>query len=215
MKFKISNMATPEALIEFTGIPLKHPELYKKSYMITGKEETIVPIITQENKQEISFAIWGLLPENYDEDWLEFQNLVDTLTIKSDELKNNEFINKIKNINRCLILVTGFFTTYLKNGKTHQYFISAKENHPFYLAGYYNKLDDGFLTFTLLLTPQNEIIKKYQNLTKYMPTILDSEDDKNLWLSDEITINQIEEFIPNSSCLPLNITQVKDSLEYS
>lgn len=207
-------MASKNALVEFAGIPLKHPELYKKSYIITGKEETIVPVITQENQHEISFAIWGLLPENYDEDWLEFQDLVDTLTVKIDELKNNEVIDQLENINRCLILVTGFFTTYLKEGKTHQYYVSAKNNTPFYLAGYYNKLNDGFLTFTLLLSPQNEAIKKYQNLTKYMPTIINS-DYKNLWLSDDITLNHIEDFIQKTSYMPLNITQVNNTLEYS
>ncbi|MGY5354264.1 SOS response-associated peptidase family protein [Wenyingzhuangia sp. IMCC45467] len=214
MKIRISNMATKQELVEFTGIPLKHPELYKKSYIITGKEETIIPIITQENSKEISYGIWGLLPKNYNDDWLEFQDLVDTLTVKSDELKNNILIDKLENINRCLILVTGFFTTYLRDGKTYQYHIVAQNQKPFYVAGYYNKLNDGFLTFTLLLTHQNEAIKKYQNLTKYMPTIIDS-GYKNLWLSDDITIDNLEGFIQKSSSLQLNITEVKNSLEYS
>lgn len=207
-------MASINALTGFTGIPLKHPGLYKKSYIITGKEETIVPVITQENQKEISFAIWGLLPENYDDDWLDFQDLVDTLTIKSDELENNVFIEKIKNINRCVILVTGFFTNYLENGKTHQYYVSTTNNQPFYLAGYYNKLSDGFLTFSLLLTHQNEMIKKYQNLTKYMPTIIDSE-FKDLWLSDDLTTNDVKDFIQKPTSLKLNITQVNNQLQYS
>lgn len=200
-------MASKEELVNFTGIPLKHSELYQKSYLINGKEETIVPIITKENQHEISFAIWGILPENYDEDWFKFQEHIDTLTIRVDELKNNELFENLKNIKRCLVLVTGFFTHYLKEGKTLQYYISNKSQQPFYLAGYYNKLNDGFLTFTLLLTHQNEEIKKHQNLTKYMPTIINSK-DKDLWLSDDITIDKIEAFLKKQTQVKLNFTEV-------
>ena len=47
-----------------------------------------------------------------------------------------------------------------------------------------------------------------------MPTIIDS-DQKKTWLSDDLTINHIEDFTQQPSCVSLNITQVKDSLEYS
>ncbi len=209
MKYKISNTADQKELVEFAKVPIKFPELYKPQFVITGKKETIVPIITEENTQEVSFGIWGILPNNYNEDWADFQSVIDTLTIKHNDIENEYFLKDILKIQRCLILVTGFFTTYFKNGKTHQYYASKKGNKPFYLAGCYSKLEDGFLTFALLLKEQDKFFEKIQNLTNYMPMIVD-EKKKELWFSDEKNYKTIVDKVRKTDLSEFEITLIDE-----
>lgn len=209
MKYKISNTADPKELVAFAKVPLKFPELYQQQFVITGEKETIVPIITKENTQEISFGIWGILPNNYNEDWEDFQNVIDTLTIKHNDLEDEYFLKNILKIQRCLILVTGFFTTYFKNGKTHQYYASKKGRKPFYLAGCYSKLQDGFLTFALLLKEQDKFFEKIQNLSNYMPMVVD-EKIKELWLSDEKDYKTIVDKVRKTDLSEFEITLIDE-----
>ena len=109
MKYKISNIATRETLEEYVGLPLKYPKIYESNPIITGFEETIVPVITSNNSEEIEFGIWGLLPDNYDEDWEVFQTIIDTLTIESDNLTTNALLKESLDLKRCAVVVTGFF----------------------------------------------------------------------------------------------------------
>ncbi|WP_010135417.1 SOS response-associated peptidase family protein [Ochrovirga pacifica] len=211
MKYKLSNTATVQELAEFAQIPLKYPRLYQKQFVISGKEETIIPIITQEDTNQISFGIWGLLPNNYDEDWQDFQNVIDTLTIKHNELDANYFVKNDANLKRCLILITGFFTTYLDQGKTQTFFISQKDNQPFYVAGCYNQLNDGFLTFALLLKDQDKVFQKVQNLSDYMPFVIDNK-LKDLWLSEDEDLKSIIQKTNKASTTEFKITQIDKSV---
>lgn len=190
MKYKISNIASIHVIENHTNSTFKHPKLYQQKRMITGKEETIVPIITSEYPNEIDFAIWGLLPDKFDQDWNVFQEHIDTLTVKIDNIRN-DFMQKELNIRPCLVIVTGFYTSFLENGKIQEYYITKENNTPFYLAGCYNQLNDGFLTFSLLLKKQKKELKKFQNLDKYIPIVID-ETMKQDWLSNKISITDLK-----------------------
>lgn len=203
MRYKFSNIAERETLENFAGIPLKYPKLYQPSPVITGTEETIVPIITQENQENIDFGIWGLLPKNYDEDWETFQNVIDTLTVFYHDTTGNALYGSPNMMKRCVILATGFFTTYLYEGKTYPYYVYQKNEKPFYMAAYYSELDDGFITTTLLLKNVEPQLEKILNISEYMPKILDKK-GKELWLEKGVTKEILDELIDSPTPLILN-----------
>jgi len=160
MKYKLSNTASIKELEEFTGLPLKHPNVYAKSPIITGFQEAITPVITENNPKEIEFGIWGLLPDNFNEDWEVFQNAIDTLTINPSNIDEDILFNESLNLKKCVVAVTGFFTSYLHNGKIYPYYVYSENKDPFFLAAYYNTLTDGFITFSIVLNTVDSNIKK-------------------------------------------------------
>lgn len=203
MRYKFSNIAEKRALEDFAGVPLKFPKIYQPSPVITGFEETIVPIITQDDLSCINFGIWGLLPKNYDEDWQTFQNVIDTLTVSYEDTKGNALYEDANNLNRCVVLATGFFTTYLHEGKTFPYYVYQKNEKPFYMAAYYSKLDDGFITITLLLKKIEPQLERILNISKYIPKILD-DTSKEQWLSKTISKNALDLLVADPTPLKLN-----------
>jgi len=211
MRYKFSNIAQKNTLENFAGVPLKFPKIYQPSPVITGDEETIVPIITQENPTCIDFGIWGLLPKDYDEDWQTFQNVIDTLTVVHEETEGNALYEDANNLNRCVVLATGFFTTYLHEGKTYPYYVYQKNEEPFYMAGYYSKLDDGFITITLLLKKIEPQLEKILNISKYIPKILDTTAKKQ-WLSKHSTKKTLDLLINTPTPLRLNSHSIAKEL---
>ncbi|WP_010178270.1 SOS response-associated peptidase family protein [Aquimarina agarilytica] len=202
MKYKISNTAARETLEAHVGMPLKYPNIYVSNPVVTGFEETIVPLIISDNDKEIEYGIWGLLPDNYHEDWQVFQTIIDTLTIEKKDFISNTFLKDSVNLKRCAVIVTGFFTTYLYKGEIFPFYVYAKNKKPFYLAGYYNKLADGFITFSILLNKVEPSIKKIQNLSDYSPKIL-SKNEKDVWVSNSSTNNDITKLLEKDSQLEL------------
>ena len=198
MRYRISNIANKEELEHFTGLSFKYPKLYSKVPLVTGFEESLLPIITSTGSEHLEYGIWGLLPDNYNDDWEEFQKIINTLTITQEDLKKNSFYHNSLKLKRCVIAATGFFTSHLCNGEVYPYYVYNSERTPFYLAGYYNCLSDGFMTFTILLTKVDDSIKKIQNISNLMPKILTTE-EKNIWLSKNLS-NTDTSNLTNKKC---------------
>jgi putative SOS response-associated peptidase YedK len=194
MYFKISNTAKREQMEKWTDTSFKYPYLYEPQVVINGLNEVSIPIITIDKPDEMNLAIWGMLPERYEEDWTIFQNTTNTLNLHEASMNSDLWYVDALKYRRCLIPVTGFFTSYLSEGKVYPYYISLKNNEPFYLAGVYNTLEDGFITCSLLVGKANNFIKKYQNLVDCMPLIVMS-NEKDAWLDKSIPLKDIKQFL--------------------
>ncbi|WP_405384743.1 SOS response-associated peptidase [Maribacter sp. LLG6340-A2] len=186
MYYKLSNTANRAQLELEANALFKYPILYEPQVVISGLSEVSIPIITMERPDTIYPAIWGLLPSNYQEEWELFQKLTNTLNIHINSLKSNMWYKDSLLHKRCLIPVTGYFTSWLHNGEIHPYFIKAKDEGVLFFAGIYTMLDDGFLTCTILTGPNDDFVKKYQNLVDFMPLIINKA-DKNEWLDPNIS----------------------------
>lgn len=202
MRYKISNIATRKQLELFANAKFRFPKIYKSKPVYTGLEEELLSIITQENRNEINYGIWGILPHNYNQDWQEFQNIKQTLTVVYNDIKFNEIIDCEGKSQRCVILVTGFFTNLLKNGTIYPYYVYEKNTSPFYIAGYYNVLEDGFITVTIALKDKETYFNNILNLSKYIPKVL-SEKEKNMWLSKNITDDKLEALVNGDASIEL------------
>ncbi|WP_010521806.1 SOS response-associated peptidase family protein [Aquimarina agarivorans] len=211
MKYKFSNTANKESLEDFVGLPLKYPKIYTTKPLISSFEENIMPVITSNSAEAIDYGIWGLLPENYLGDWGVFQSILDTLTVTPEFKKNNVFFKQSTSVKRCVILVTGFFVSHLHNGLIYPYYIFAKKNKPLYLAGYYNKLADGFITFSIALGTVDPRIKKIQNLSNFSPRVL-SEYEKFVWLSEDSDTKVCNNLLENNTTIKLNFHSIAKDL---
>ena len=199
MHYKLSNTASLKTIENGTGLSFIYPHIYKPQHIISGQTERILPIITQNQPNVIQFGIWGLLPQGYEGDWYKFQGIKSTLaTTKSGMELSKALYNKALKKRRCIIVVTGYFTYYLDDNKIVEHLIEAKKDDLFYIAGIFNVLDDGFLSFSLLETQATDKINTIQNLNNCMPLQLRKSLINN-WLDPETKLKDLEAMIEDHS----------------
>lgn len=194
MYYKISNTAKKEEIESWSNAVFKYPHLYEPQLLINGLNEVSIPLITMEKPNELALAIWGMLPEKYKEDWTIFQSSTNTLNLHEELMDSDLWYAIALKHRRSVIPVTGFFTSFLKDGVAYPYHISLKSGKPFYLAGVYNILDDGFITCSLLVGKANAFIKRFQNVVDCMPLIV-TKDTKDEWLNKATPIAKIRDIL--------------------
>ncbi len=86
MFYKISNVATRESIENKFQVSFEFPKLYKPQGLIDGLTESTISIITLADPNKVTYAILGLLPENFEDNWSVFQDVVNTLNVKFDTL---------------------------------------------------------------------------------------------------------------------------------
>lgn len=195
MFYKLSNTCELGDIENEFRINFQYPNLYEPQAIINGLNESNVTIITSEKEIAIDFAIWGLLPENYEDNWDTFQDFTNTLNTNIDDVNlNKDIYSKSLDERRCLIIVNGFFTSILVNGKLQMHHVHLKNHQPFCIAGIYNKTTDGFLTCSLLVTNTGLEYKHIPNLGDQKPLIFTKKDYRN-WLNSELTLNDLRPLV--------------------
>lgn len=205
VKYKLSNIASKTTITQELGLSLKYPALYKPRLKIDGNKEQTLSIVTIDNPNVIIPGIWGILPHNYSGSWKNFQKIKTTLHVSKEELFSNILYRDALMNRRCLIIVTGFYMHYLKGSKIKNYLVEKKPLHPYFLAGIYNVLEDGFITCSVINTETNDKLTSINNLYEHMPLVIPKL-LKNHWLSKESTLEDIKQILskPYSSKLAVN-----------
>jgi len=152
---KYSNIATSKMLKEHLNMSFTYDYLYRPKRIIDGFYENSVALVTSATQDRIQFGIWGLLPQNYNDDWKLFQLQLNTLEISITQLKTSKWLFDIFLNRRCLILATGYFTSKIIQHTLIPFYHSLKYNRIFCFAGIYTVLEDGFITFSILSRPFN------------------------------------------------------------
>ena len=194
MIYKLSNDAGKEEIEQEFGIPFRYPNLYTPNPIINGFHEINLSVVTMEEPNRISLAIWGLMPQDFKEDWHIFQDNANTLNVKVSELEDIDWMQESFEQRRCLIIVTGFYTHLLENGNTCSFYIHQANNKPFYLAGTYNTLNDGFLCTALMVDKTDTFLTKYHNISILCPVIIPKAMAME-WLNQKATRSELEEII--------------------
>lgn len=218
MCYRISNTADAKTIEKAFNASFKYPKLHRKIPVIDGLIESSVSVITMKNADQISLAIWGILPETYQDDWQNYQNVQNTLNISFASINNEEIYNNALRSRRCLVLVTGFFTYYLYDGNLYPYYVHLESKKPFAIAGVFNQLDDGFFTCSLIVSKANSFIKKINNSDTLMPVIIDDYNQEN-WLDSKASMQDINTIINTPSQLnfkayPINKEFHKLGIDY-
>lgn len=198
MIYKISNIAERKSIEKSFGCAYKHPLLYHPSAVIDGSKESIISIVTLEDPDAISFGIWGLLPSNYMGKWKDFQKAMNTLLVSQKQLRSHKIFSEAFSQRRCLVIVTGFFVYYLTGGELVPFFVHAPEGNVFSLAGIYNRLNDGFLTCSILTVTKPILLQKFRKSAPNVPVIVKKE-DQDLWLNTEIDTKYLSHIMGNTA----------------
>lgn len=170
-----------------------------------------IPVISNQNPNEIQLFHWGLLP-SFTQDMGFIKN---TLNAKIETLEEKpSFKNSIQN--RCLIIADGFYEWQWldKAGKKKQkYLIELPSQDLFCFAGIYNqwvnKLTGETLnTFAMLTTEANPLMSEIHNSKKRMPVILTPQNE-SLWLAG----NNKNEFVKPE--VTLKAVKINESKNYT
>lgn len=186
MFYKLSNTINVAELEDEFNVDLQYPLLFKKTPIINGLAESSLPIIKKTSIDVASLAIWGLLPQGYKEDWKSFQAITNTLNISFSDLDKMDWVKNIANQQKCIAVVSGFFTSYLCEGEIYPFYVYEKNFKPFGLAGIYSTLDDGFNSFSIITSPLENELDMVHNLGKEFPIALDGNNYKD-WLNLDLS----------------------------
>lgn len=194
MLHKLSNTASSSLLEKEFNRLVKYPHLHREQVLIDGLEESTLPIIAIEEKQYIIPAIWGILPEDYSDDWYVFQNIFRSLNLNIDSLNNSSWLSDALLQRRCLIPVTGFFISCPFDGVSYPYYFHLLSGLPFCLAGIYNKTEDGFLTCAIITSSSGSGLNNVRNANGNLPILL-SKDLHSSWLCEGIKKHEIHDLL--------------------
>lgn len=201
MFYKISNIAQKDVIERKFQVTFQFPNLYEPQKLIEGLKESTVAVITNAQPDKISYAIWGLLPETFEDNWSVFQDVFNTLNVRMETLQSkNELYNNTLKCRRCVVICTGFYTTYLSQGSVERCLVHLPNYQPFPIAAIYNELSDGFLTCSLILIKANTSFKNIPNISELKPFVL-NDDELKYWLDSDTSIDQINEMCENHSSL--------------
>ncbi|MGV8815805.1 MAG: SOS response-associated peptidase family protein [Gelidibacter sp.] len=201
MFYKISNTASKGAIENKFHVTFEFPNLYQPQGLIDGLKESTISVITLDNPDKVTYAIWGLLPENFEDNWSIFQDVVNTLNVKFSALqKDNGLYYNLLNKRRCIIIATGFFTTILSEGTVKRCHVHLPNFEPFAIAGVFNELSDGFITCSIVITEVSESFKEIPNLSNFKPLVLNDNELKQ-WFSTSTSLNQLRKMIEEHQSL--------------
>lgn len=196
MYYRLSNSADKGFLEAKLGKSFRDTEMYSPELLLNGLEQVRLPLVIMEDKDHINLATWGILPEHYQDDWSIFQNIFNTLNLSKESLESDLWLSKALESRRCLVIATGFFTTYLHKGEVYPYYVYCRDNSPMCIGGIYNRLDDGSLTTALIIVDSSPYIKQIQNVERGMPLLL-REESKSNWLNEDCPAEKILQMIRN------------------
>ncbi len=181
MNGRLSCVSNVGQLQESLGVTLKHPSLYEPKAIIDCNRESTHHILLSSERPQLLPAIWSLLPNNFDRDWDTFQSVVKSAYLHENDLYEKVWWADAMLERRCLIPVTGFYTTFVSRSDTLTYRLGFDDNRPFYLAGIYNTTADGFLTFAIFLKNSPDCLRNYQNVSNHIPVVVEKKYASN-WL---------------------------------
>lgn len=191
-------------------------------YYTNGYLHESLPVITQENPDDITWMKWGLVPNNLKDinKMEEHLKMFYSLFSKEEELNTSAYTRHSVTRNRCLIPATGFFVAkavkqwnfMAKEEREEKYpylvqlldFDSGNNTMPFCFPGIYNLWKDertgaehlGFLTLTTKAW-ENDLMMAFSGKEKNserMPCIL-AYDQYNEWLDPTKNEEDVEAYL--------------------
>ncbi|WP_289061034.1 SOS response-associated peptidase family protein [uncultured Zobellia sp.] len=187
---KLSIRAAREQIEDRYDAIFEFPDIYRPREIINGLEESTVPIISSKQQKTITTSIWGILPKKFEGDWGAFQKHVNTLTIPMESLRERPWFIQSEETERCLVIVTGFYTTFIADGELLFFHMTQESGEPFALAAICNELEDGFMTCALITQQANKTFAEVHNAGNQMPLILPEHQQQD-WLDYKIPVTGI------------------------
>lgn len=154
------------------------PNLHQPSTHINAFDFPLTPICTNQDVSVIKMASWGLIPDWANVDW----NRRFSLNAKLETLEQKSAFKNCLG-NRCIILSNGFYEWQHSGKKKIKYEIGFGDEL-FAFAGLFSWFKNQ-LTYTLITTEAQGIMREIHNTKFRMPFVLKSEPDWERWLAGE------------------------------
>jgi len=163
---------------------IKKPQLFLPSDKYNGFAHPVTAIIASDNKEQITFGSWGLLPQWSND--MSFRK--NTLNARIETV---ESLSSFKDYteNRCLVPASCFYDWRHEEKFKVPYKIVCTENDIFTFAGLYSDwqhpdTNELLRTYTILTTTANITMKYIHNTKQRMPVILHQIDEQK-WLNGD------------------------------
>jgi len=162
-----------------------------RRYHENGFDYLPSPIITAGAPDKLKLFRWGLIPHHMSERSAALSLRLHTLNCVSEEMfEKPSFKDAVKNEQRCLIPVSGFYEWRWKDDKGKEkipHYIYLKNQPIVSLAGIYSRWKDPltgqyYYSYAVLTTRANELMSEIHNSKKRMPVIIPRAYEKT-WLS--------------------------------
>ncbi|UZO81495.1 SOS response-associated peptidase [Aquimarina sp. ERC-38] len=181
---KLSNTRERAEIEDHFNLNFKFPNTYFKEVVIDGANENLLPIIKANSTDYISLGIWGLLPDDFEGDWQDFQKFFSTLFVKPRGAESEKLADLLNNDQPCLVIISGFFIHKYIDGELQPYYVYKEDEKPFCVAGICTTLEDGFVTFSIYNVPSTGLVENIQNMSAKMPLVVEKENYAE-WLAGD------------------------------
>jgi len=195
--------------------------LFEEHYIVSGFDHPRMPIITDDNPEEIQHLQWGFMPQNVTsfEQAQEFLKRYNTLNAKAEDITDSKLYSESYQSKRCLVLCSGFFEWRKVKKQKIPYYVTLKNDEMFVFAGVWNETTDSkgnkYRSFSVLTVDANELMANIHNTKKRMPLILTPE-QAQVWIdinsdtemlqsivkpipSNHLKAHSIKKFVPSNS----------------
>jgi putative SOS response-associated peptidase YedK len=197
MCYRYSIHSKPE-LIE-ARFNSKFTQNFIPQYHVSAFSQQKLPVITNDNSQQIQLFNWGLIPF-----WVKDQKQAGEIQQKTANARAETIYEKpafrhAAQKKHCLALVDGFFEWREFQGRKYPYYIRLKSHEPFSIAGLWEiwvnkETDERTYSYTIITTKANPLMEKIHNIKKRMPAILPKELER-LWIKDSISSDKAKELL--------------------
>jgi putative SOS response-associated peptidase YedK len=170
------------------------------------------PILTAGDPANFKLFRWGLIPFYMSDKEKAMMLRTQTVNCISEEMFDKpSFKDAVKNGQRCLIPVTGFFEwRWLDEQGTVKipYYVTFRDQKVRSIAGLYSRWKDKdtgeyYYSYTVLTTKANSILEYVHNNKKRMPVFIAPEDEK-AWLDKDLKKEDVMEL-----CQPFQDTAMR------
>jgi putative SOS response-associated peptidase YedK len=175
-------------------LEIEYNDLYQPIYHASGHTYPLLPVVTNEEPEHVQRLQWGLMPFWAKSDF----NRNYTLNAKAETLFELRSF-KQHAMNRCVLLVDGFFEWRHEGKLTYPFRIFLPGEQVFPMAAIYSNWTDKETgetkgTFAVITTDANEDMAYIHNTKKRMPVILDAEGER-AWLDDDLTQSDMSDLM--------------------
>lgn len=181
------------------GVPALYDPRYMQANIVAAFQNPILPVILQNEPENIRFFQWGLIPS-----WVKNREMAENIRKSTYNARSEGIFEKpsfrttVKN-KRCLVLVHGFFEWHERNSSKYPYYIRREDNQAFALAGLSDTWTDKesgeiIETISIITTRANTLLQRIHNTKKRMPVILNP-DKEFSWLDSSLHKKDIQSLL--------------------
>jgi putative SOS response-associated peptidase YedK len=162
------------------------PDNYKAASKVSAFSLPLLPVICNDNPNEIRLFHWGLIPYWIKDADSAAEIRMKTFNARAETLASKPSFRHSLNKKRCLVLANGFYEWQTLDKSKVPHYIGLIQQPAFALAGLFDEWtnhDTGEIlhTFTVITTRANPMMEQIHNIKKRMPVIL-SVDNEQRWL---------------------------------